>query len=183
MNQLLSKIKIFVIAFLSLAIILGLVVLLAVPDEGFAKIFSRFDKKSIVQKEEPNQKILDLEKKIADLEKQLAANQAAQKSNQEEVVNVSTKNESKPAAVKSPAFSEPTVELSPAAKSPISDKININSASLAELDSLPGIGPVYAQRIIDYRSQNSGFKSLEEIQNVKGIGPKTFEKIKDRIDI
>lgn len=61
--------------------------------------------------------------------------------------------------------------------------ININTASLSELDSLPGIGPAYAQRIIDYRENHGGFKSVEEIKNVSGIGTKTFEKIKDKITI
>lgn len=59
--------------------------------------------------------------------------------------------------------------------------VNINSAGLSELDLLPGIGPVYAQRIIDYRSSNGGFKSIEEIKNVKGIGDATFTKLKDYI--
>ena len=62
-------------------------------------------------------------------------------------------------------------------------KININTASASQLDTLPGVGPAYAQRIIDYRGANGGFKSIDEIQNVKGIGPKTFEKLKDQITI
>lgn len=62
-------------------------------------------------------------------------------------------------------------------------KININTANLSQLDSLPGIGPTYAQRIIDYRNQNNKFKTIEEIKNIKGIGDKTFEKFKDLISI
>lgn len=62
-------------------------------------------------------------------------------------------------------------------------KININTASLSELDSLPGIGPVYAQRIIDYQMGNGSFSSIEEITKVKGIGQDTFEKIKDKITV
>ena len=65
----------------------------------------------------------------------------------------------------------------------VSSKININTASAAELDKLPGIGPTYAQRIIEYRESKGGFKSISEIQNIKGIGPKTFEKLKDMIEI
>lgn len=61
--------------------------------------------------------------------------------------------------------------------------VNINTASASQLDTLPGIGSTYAKRIIDYREANGGFKSIEEIQNVKGIGPKTFEKLKDLITI
>lgn len=62
-------------------------------------------------------------------------------------------------------------------------KININTASLEELDSLPGIGPTYAQRIIDYRKANGPFSSIEEVTKVKGIGQSTFEKIRDKITI
>lgn len=61
--------------------------------------------------------------------------------------------------------------------------VNINTATSGELDSLDGIGTTYAQRIIDYREANGGFKSIDEIKDVKGIGDKTFEKIKDRICI
>lgn len=68
-------------------------------------------------------------------------------------------------------------------QTPSSSVVNINSASVQELDSLPGIGPTYAQRIIDYRTSNGGFKSVDEIKNVKGIGDKTFEKFKDKISI
>lgn len=62
-------------------------------------------------------------------------------------------------------------------------KIDINAATLADFDSIPGIGPVIAQRIIDYRTTNGTFKSVEDIKEVKGIGEKTFEKIKDYIEV
>jgi competence protein ComEA len=61
--------------------------------------------------------------------------------------------------------------------------ININTASLAELDSLPGIGPTTAQKIIDYRQQNGPFLNAEDIINVSGIGPGTYERIKDLITV
>lgn len=61
--------------------------------------------------------------------------------------------------------------------------VNINTASQEELETLPGIGPSYAQQIIDYRQDNGGFKSIEEIQAVSGIGEKTFQKIQDQISI
>lgn len=64
-----------------------------------------------------------------------------------------------------------------------SDLININSGTQKELEALPGIGPSFAQRIIEYRTSHGGFKSIEEIKAVPGIGEKTFEKIKDRIRI
>ena len=61
--------------------------------------------------------------------------------------------------------------------------ININSASLTDLQKINGIGEVKAQSIVDYRDKNGGFKSIEDIKNVEGIGDKTFEKIKDKISI
>lgn len=61
------------------------------------------------------------------------------------------------------------------------DKVNINTATLNELDSLPGIGPSTAQKIIDYREENGNFKTIEDLQNVKGIGDAKFEEIKDKI--
>ena len=61
--------------------------------------------------------------------------------------------------------------------------ININTATLEELDSLPEIGPSLAQRIIEYREKNGLFKSIEEIMNVSGIGPSIFEQIKDLITV
>ena len=67
--------------------------------------------------------------------------------------------------------------------SAISAIVNINTGTLAELDTLPGIGPAYAQAIINYRSTNGPFVRIEDIQKVKGIGPKTFEKLKSRITI
>jgi len=63
------------------------------------------------------------------------------------------------------------------------DKVNLNSATAAELENLPGIGPVYAQRIIDYREEHGGFSSVEELREISGIGPKTYEKIKDLVSI
>ncbi len=63
------------------------------------------------------------------------------------------------------------------------DLININTASLAELDTLPGIGPTTAQKIIDYRDENGPFRTPEDIINVSGIGPGTYERIKDLITV
>jgi comEA protein len=63
------------------------------------------------------------------------------------------------------------------------EKININTASAAELEKIPQIGPKIAQRIIDYRKENGGFKRIEDIMKVKGIGEKIFGRIKDLITV
>lgn len=63
------------------------------------------------------------------------------------------------------------------------DLININTATLAQLDTLPGIGPVLAQRIIDYRESIGGFRSIEAITEVSGIGEATFAKIREQITV
>jgi competence protein ComEA len=61
--------------------------------------------------------------------------------------------------------------------------ININTASQAELESLPGIGPTTAAKIIQYRDDNGPFINAEDIINVPGIGPGTYERIKDLITV
>ena len=64
-----------------------------------------------------------------------------------------------------------------------SEVVNLNSATLEELDKLPGVGPAIAGRIIDYREKNGGFRNVEELKLVKGIGDKMFEEIKDQIGL
>ena len=63
------------------------------------------------------------------------------------------------------------------------NKVNINTASINELDTLSGIGPSKAEAIIKYREENGTFKSIEEIKNVTGIGEALFEKFKENITI
>lgn len=79
--------------------------------------------------------------------------------------------EASPAPTEEPALEEVLVEKS----------VDLNQASLEELDRLPGIGPALGQRIIDYREQNSGFYDIEEIMEVSGIGEKTFQKLEPYI--
>ena len=62
-------------------------------------------------------------------------------------------------------------------------KVNLNKASQAELETLTGVGPAKATAIIEYRDVNGGFKTVEEIMEISGIGQKTFDKFKDQITV
>lgn len=64
-----------------------------------------------------------------------------------------------------------------------SGKINLNLATGQQLETLPGVGPATAKRIIEYRQRSGGFRAVEEIQSVSGIGPKMFARIKDKIAV
>jgi competence protein ComEA len=79
----------------------------------------------------------------------------------------------------SPVLGTPVPEVITAT----TELVNINTASLAELDTLPGVGPTTAQRIIDYREQNGPFINTEDIINVQGIGTGTYERMKDQITV
>lgn len=62
-------------------------------------------------------------------------------------------------------------------------KVNINTADLDELQTLPRIGEKVAQRIIDYRKEHGPFKKIEELMKVRGVGEKTFKLLKDKIEV
>lgn len=62
-------------------------------------------------------------------------------------------------------------------------KVNINTASQADLEGLPRIGPKIAREIVDFRTKNGAFKKIEEIMKVKGIGEKLFNQLKDLITV
>jgi len=61
--------------------------------------------------------------------------------------------------------------------------VNINTASAAELDTLPGIGAKTAARIVEYRQKNGPFKKVEELMNVRGVGEKNFLKLKAQLSV
>jgi len=63
------------------------------------------------------------------------------------------------------------------------EKINLNAATLDDLQKLSGVGPKIAQRIIDFRKLNGPFKKIEDLMKVKGIGEKAFNKFKDMLAV
>ena len=65
-----------------------------------------------------------------------------------------------------------------AAAAPTKPAINLNTATIDQLETLPGIGRKTAERIIEYRTKAGGFKRIEDLMNVKGIGEKSFLKLK-----
>ena len=71
----------------------------------------------------------------------------------------------------------------PAAKPTLGSAVNVNTASAAELETLPGIGAKTAARIVEYRQKNGPFKKIEELMNIQGIGEKNFLKLKSQISV
>nr|WP_225853762.1 ComEA family DNA-binding protein [Micromonospora sp. AMSO31t] len=61
--------------------------------------------------------------------------------------------------------------------------VNLNTATLAQLDALPGVGPVLAQRILDHRDQHGGFRSVSDLRQVDGIGDARYEQLKDLVTV
>lgn len=61
--------------------------------------------------------------------------------------------------------------------------VNLNTATVAELDTLPGVGPVLAQRIVDHRTRTGGFRTIEELRKVEGVGDARFEQLKDLVTV
>jgi competence protein ComEA len=65
----------------------------------------------------------------------------------------------------------------------VGGRVHLNSATLDQLDELPGIGPVTAQKILDYRSEHGAFGSVDELDAVPGIGPATLDELRDLVDM
>ncbi len=61
----------------------------------------------------------------------------------------------------------------------VGGRVSLSSATLAELDALPGVGPVTAQKILDYRADHGGFRSVDDLDAIPGIGPARIEQLRD----
>jgi competence protein ComEA len=75
----------------------------------------------------------------------------------------------------------PVAAMAQKSKAAVTEKVNINTATAEQLQTLPGIGPSLAKTIIDHRTKSGKFNKVEELLNVKGVGEKKFQKIKDRL--
>lgn len=83
-----------------------------------------------------------------------------------------------------PAHAGPLPQNPPAdAKAAVALPVNLNTATVEQLEKLPGVGPKTALRIIEYRQKNGGFKKVEELMNVQGIGEKSFLKMKQQLTV
>jgi competence protein ComEA len=72
---------------------------------------------------------------------------------------------------------------SPASSASASAPINLNTATAAQLETLPGIGKATAERILEYRQKNGSFKKVEDLMNVRGVGEKSFLKLKPLVTV
>ncbi|HSP90551.1 MAG TPA: helix-hairpin-helix domain-containing protein [Vicinamibacterales bacterium] len=86
-------------------------------------------------------------------------------------------------AVAAPSSASPLQEKSQDAKAAPAQAVNLNTAPAEQLERLPGVGPSTAARIIEYRQKNGGFKKIEELMNVRGIGEKAFLKMKSQVTV
>jgi competence protein ComEA len=86
-------------------------------------------------------------------------------------------------AVAAQAGQEAPRRATPAAKASASGPLNLNTATVAQLETLPGIGKSTAARILEYREKSGGFKKIEDLMNVRGIGEKNFLKLKPLVTV
>ncbi|MFI6231752.1 helix-hairpin-helix domain-containing protein [Micromonospora echinospora] len=82
-----------------------------------------------------------------------------------------------------PGAGPPTAGAAPGAAGPAAGKVNLNTATVAQLDTLPGVGPVLAQRIVDHRDQQGGFRSVGDLRQIEGIGDARYEQLKDLVTV
>lgn len=77
----------------------------------------------------------------------------------------------------------PITLLAQAGSAPSGEKVNLNTATLEQLQTLPGVGPAIAKSIVEYRNKVGKFTKIEDILNVKGIGEKKFQRMKERLTV
>jgi competence protein ComEA len=86
-------------------------------------------------------------------------------------------------ALSAPALSAQSKAPAPKPAATIAAPVNLNTATAEQLATIPGVGPKMAERILDYRQKNGGFKKIEDLMNVSGVGEKSFLKMKPLITV
>ena len=86
-------------------------------------------------------------------------------------------------ALSAPALSAQSKAPAPKPTATAAAPVNLNTATAEQLATIPGVGPKMAERIIDYRQKNGGFKKIEDLMNVSGVGEKSFLKMKPLITV
>lgn len=133
-------------------------------------------------------RILDVVQAAGGFTEQADQNRVEQAARVRDEMRIAIPALGQPAAVNPPTATTPETTNPPSKPTPTSaakpggSKVNINTASAADLDKLPGIGATISQRIIDYRTANGPFKNLDDLRKVEGISKSVLDKIKDLID-
>ena len=82
-----------------------------------------------------------------------------------------------------PAWAEAPQAAASAEQGAAVEPVDLNQASAAQLETLPGVGAVTAERIVEYRQENGGFKKIEELMNVRGIGERSFLRLRPLVTV
>jgi len=85
------------------------------------------------------------------------------------------------APVAAAAVAPDTTSPAPAATAPAAGPLDLNRATAADLDALPGVGPVLASRILEHRRRFGSFRAVDDLRAVRGIGPRLFERLRPRV--
>jgi len=188
MESYLEKYRFYIIAVLVIIIGIGLCLIYSKPsqkqktqnqDKIIVDIAGAVKKPGVYQFSS-GARVMDAIKKAGGYQKKADLDQIAQDINQAEIMEDEQKIIIPFKGNKSGQVSGSESSSGPTS---VNGAVNINSATVEQLDSLPGIGPAYAERIIQHRQANNGFKTINQLQEVSGIGPKTLQKLSGLITI
>jgi len=159
-----------------------------VPDEIYVDVKGAV-KHPGIYKADMDERVYDLIQKAGGFEKNADQSQVnlAQRVKDEMVIQVPEKGKktvpAQPAGTASGTAAQPASDAASGTPGEAAEKININTADEAQLETLPGIGPSKARAIIEYREKNGPFQKPEDLKNVSGIGDQTFAKIESSITL
>ncbi|MDR7000390.1 helix-hairpin-helix domain-containing protein [Neobacillus niacini] len=127
------------------------------------------------------ERVIDLIERAGGLAKKADESQVnfAEHVQDEMVINIPAKGETD----SSPSGIAVNGAAGPSGSTPNNAKVDLNKADVTQFQTLPGIGPAKAAAILEYRETSGGFKAVEDLKNISGIGDKTFEKLKDLVEV